>query len=170
MKKILIPLVLIFVIAVIGAVYFASNLAKTKESGNNSSKQDTKPKISTADSEAFNNLINKGNRSCVLKNEEEVGTIKIFEKSMFAKTKNNLTGKIYNTLIIEDTMYTWEQGKNNGAKIKRDPSKPKIQEEFVNTLRPYLNTETLECEPANIDATELEIPRNIRFIDINALM
>lgn len=169
MKKILIPLILIFLIAAIGAVYFATELTKGKQGKNNNQENKTQA-ITNKDSEKFNSLLSQKNKACLIKTDKESGTIKISDGYMLAKTKNSLTDKVYNTLIIGDTMYNWEQGKSNGAKITKDENKPKIHEEFVNTIKPYLNSEDMECTPTKLDPEEFNVPKNIRFIDINALM
>jgi len=169
MKQIIIPLSIVFGIALIAFIYFSvvvikgkNNLQSLPTSINDSQKVLTK-------TPAFN-LNDYNNQTCTLNTEKITGNIKIKDQNTSSILTYKSNSKTYNTIISDNTLYTWEEGTSNGAKMIKDKTKPALEKEFTNALKPFFDAKSVDCSSTQILDAEFIPPSEINFIDINSLI
>lgn len=170
MKNIVAILVLVFVIALIGFAYFAVKVTKGKNNLQTEISNKGENNKVDLDMQPFKDLTSMSDKFCSIDNEELKGTVKINNGNTTSTLTYKSSSKSYNTIIVNNVMYSWEQGTKNGAKITKDDSKPALEKEFVNALKPFFEDSELECSQQKIAESEFIPPSEINFIDVNALM
>ncbi|NCT55397.1 hypothetical protein GW755_00975 [bacterium] len=170
MKQIIIPLAIIFGIAVIGFTYFTVVAVRGKSSGNIINTKLSGNQEMPTETEKLADLVNMDNQTCEIDTENITATIKIKGRKTNSTVTYKSNLKTYKTIIAGNTMYTWEQGTTNGAKIVKDGDKPALQKEFTNALKPFFESADLKCTSTQISEVEFTPPNEMNFIDINSLV